>query len=432
MRDSNYFSKLRTFLLSGSGRRRRRPVCASVRMARTRRASPFNLEPLEPRVLLSADLAGAVQAMQVVEPVVPQQAAVSFLETNQGSETNNAVATTPTETAKLDAAYGNLPYSFEANQGQTDSEVSYLARGDGYSLFLTGDGAVLSLQQEDGSAPAVLTMDILGANPDAVISGEQLLPGVANYFVGNDSSQWQTNIPTFEQVRYDEIYAGIDLLYYGKQGQLEYDFVVEPGVDPGVIQFSLKGADNLQLDEQGNLNVDIGDETVQLLKPIAYQTIDGSRQDISGSFVLDENGQVGFQVGAYDSSQPLIIDPILKYSTYIGGSATDQSYGLAVDGAGNAYITGVTDSPSFAGRPTGGGDAFVTKLNETGTAVLYSTYLTGALRPDQSFTIAAPFDGYIAVDGSGNAYVTGYTASTNFPTTEGAFQRTYGGGNVTR
>ncbi|HJU05761.1 MAG TPA: tandem-95 repeat protein [Nitrospiraceae bacterium] len=427
MRDANYFSKLRSFLLPESGRRRR---CArgSVCPARIHRAS-FSLEPLEARVLLSADLAGAVQEMQVMEPVVQQEAAVTFLESNQGPGTSNAVATAPAETARLQSTYGNLPLSFEANHGQIDSQAEFLARGDDYSLFLTGDGAVLSLRQDDGSAPAVLNMDIIGANPDAVITGEQLLPGVANYFIGRDPTQWRTDIPTYEQVRYDDVYTGIDLLYYGKRGQLEYDFVVEPGTDPGVIQFRLAGEDNLQIDEQGNLDVQIGDETLQLLKPVVYQIIDGIRQEINGSFVLNEDGSVGFQVGAYDVGQSLIIDPVLLYSTYFGGTGGEDVTGLVVGSSGNTYISGLTASNNLPEAPPRASnrfdtDVFVTKLNPTGTAVLYSTYFGGTGTEERDGNANGDL---IAVDDAGNAYVGGTTLSSDFPTTSGAYDTTPNG-----
>jgi hypothetical protein len=323
------------------------------------------------------------------------------------------------------AAYGQLPLSFEVNRGQTAAAVNYLARGSGYTLFLSPTQATLGLTHAAGtpgqaSTEDVLRLGLVGANPAASVVGLDQLPGVSNYFLGNDPSQWFTNIPNFGKVEYQNVYPGINLVYYGNQGQLEYDFVLAPGTNAGAIHLSIQGAKSVNLDAQGDLVLHTAGGDVVQHAPVMYQDIGGTRQSVAGQFVLEGNGQVGFQVGAYDHSAPLVIDPVLVYSTYLGGSGNQIAQGIAVDSAGDAYITGYTNSTNFpttagASQTTGGGynDAFISKLNASGTALVYSTYLGGN---DQDSGLG------IAVDGSGDAYVTGYTYSTNFPTTPGAFQ----------
>jgi hypothetical protein len=333
------------------------------------------------------------------------------------------------------AAYGQIPLSFEANQGQADPAVQFLSRGSGYALFLTSHEAVISLRRPITTAPAassaatqaapiedVLQLQLVGANPAPHAAGLDQLTGTSNYFVGSDLSKWRTNVTTYGKVEYQDVYPGIDLVYYGNQRQLEYDFVVAPGVNPGVIRLSFQGAQNLTLDSQGNLVLHTSGGDVVEHTPVVYQEEAGGRQPVDGHYLLLGGNRVGFQVGPYDTSKPLIIDPVLSYSTYLGGSVNDLGYGIAVDASGNAYVTGYTDSLNF---PTtsgdvqgtyGGGaqDAFVAKLNSAGTALLYSTYLGGS-SDDYGFGIA--------VDLSGNAYVTGATRSSNFPTHPGLFRR---------
>jgi hypothetical protein len=333
-------------------------------------------------------------------------------------------------------SYGQIPLSFEVNRGQTAAEVDFLSQGNGYSLFLTPTETVLSLQKPpratgDGTATpdaAVLRSRFVGANPQPQVVGVDQLASTSNYLIGNDPSQWQTNIANFGRVEYHNLYPGVDLVFYGNQRQLEYDYVVAPGTDPGVIKLAIDGTESMTLDDQGDLVLHTSGGDVLEHAPVVYQDSGGVRQPVSGQFVLEGDGQVGFALGAYDHSQPLIIDPVLSYSTYLGGAGEDDGYGIAVDAAGNAYLTGNTGSTNF---PTtadavqtsfgGNADAFVAKLNPTGTALVYSTYLGGS---------GGDFSYGIAVDGSGNAYVTGQTNSANFPTTSGAFQRTYGGGNT--
>jgi hypothetical protein len=342
-------------------------------------------------------------------------------------------------------AYGKLPLNFEANQGQTDQQVKFLARGSGYSVFLTPTEAVLSLRQPQTqpstqsihsvvklqptakSETTVLHLQLIGSNPIAQVKGIQKLPSKSNYLIGKDSNQWHTNIAHYAKVQYKAVYPGIDLVYYGNQRQLEYDFVVAPGANPQNIRFQVKGASRLSIDRQGNLLLHTPSGIVRQHQPRIYQEINGQRKAIAGSYILLGKQQVGFQVAVYDPSQPLVIDPVLSYSTYLGGNDTDSGSGIAVDRRGNIYVTGFTTSTDFPTKnaldSTLGGnlDAFVTKLNSTAagdTSVVYSTYLGGNGEENGNG---------IAVDNRGNVYVTGITRSGDFPTTENAFARTLGG-----
>ncbi|HEX5603676.1 MAG TPA: SBBP repeat-containing protein, partial [Pyrinomonadaceae bacterium] len=305
--------------------------------------------------------------------------------------------------------FGQLPLSFEVNQGQADSRVRFLARGQGYGIFLTDNGATFSL---GGSA---LHMRLQDAETSPRITGVDQLPGKVNYLVGN-KSDWRTNIPTYERVRYERIYNGIDLVYYGNQRQLEYDFVIAPGASFKQIRMAFDGADkpplNRGLNRRGDLILKSGAQKITLLRPNAYQEINNKRRDVSVRYSLKSHGEVSFQVGNYDKSQPLVIDPLLVYSTFLGGSGQDTGNGIAVDSSGNVYIAGQTVSPDF---PTtlpllaafgGNADAFVAKLNANGSALIYSTFLGGNLNDVANS---------IAVDNAGNAYVTGETNSGNFP-----------------
>src|SRR6185369_12019578 len=319
-------------------------------------------------------------------------------------ESPNIAHTQNTEAAR--AGFGQLPLSFEVNQGQADSRVRFLARGKGYGIFLTDNGATFSL---GGSA---LHMRLQDAATSSRITGVDQLPGKVNYLVGNKSSDWRTNIPTYERVRYEQIYKGIDLIYYGNQRQLEYDFVIAPGASFKQIRLAFEGAGKLKLNRRGDLILKSGAQKITLLRPKAYQDINNKRREVSVRYSLKPRGEVSFQVGNYDKSQPLVIDPLLVYSTFLGGSGQDTGNGIAVDSSGNVYIAGQTVSPDC---PTtlpllaaygGNADAFVAKLNANGSALIYSTFLGGNLN-DRATSIA--------VDNTGNAYVTGETNSGNFP-----------------
>ncbi len=339
--------------------------------------------------------------------------------------------------AGIDPTYGHLPLNFEVNRGQADGQVQFLSRGNGYDLFLTSNAAVLALAQPaaaaDASAPQAPTfstvrMQFLGANAAPQIVGQGLLASQSNYLVGSDPTKWLTNVPQYAQVEYQNIYPGVNLVYHGNPEQLQYDFTVAAGADPGQIQLSFDGADQLSIDGQGNLVIQAGGAQVVAHAPFLYQDIQGTRQAVTGHYVLQGPTQVGFAIGSYDPTQPLVIDPTLTYATYLGGNSTDYGLGIAVDSSGNTYLTGLTSSSAATFGPTTGAfqttlagstDVYVTKLNAAGTARLYSTYI-GGTGDDRAFGVA--------VDASGNAYVTGWTASTNFPTTAGAPQTTFGGG----
>lgn len=338
--------------------------------------------------------------------------------------------------AKVLETYGRLPLSFEANQGQTDSQVRFISHGSGYNLFLTATEAVLTFikpaiptitdaKEFQTVERTILRLQLVGANPVPRVQGLEELPGKSNHLIGNDPLKWHTNIPNYARVKYQDVYPGVDVVYYGNQRQLEFDFVVAPGTDPNIITLAFQGADNLELDPQGNLILRISGGEVVQQAPIIYQEIDGVKQGISGGYLLKDDSQIVFEIAAYDATRPLIIDPVLAYSTYLGGADGDRGFDIAVDSAGNAYVTGLTSSADFPtasaiqGALNGSlSDVFVTKLNSTGNALVYSTYLGGSGN-DTGFGIA--------VDSSGNAYVVGETGSSiNFPIVN-PLQPTFGG-----
>jgi cysteine-rich repeat protein len=365
------------------------------------------------------------------------------------SETaHHTTAASPSAVARLSEAYGKLPLRFEANQGQADAAVKFLSRGSGYTLFLTPTEAVLSLakpaaeeskparataaigragaSKAKATRPLVLRTKLVGANRSPEVSGVDELAGKSNYLIGADPAKWQLGVPNYGGVRYRAVYPGIDLVYRsGNQREVEYDFLVAPGADPSAIRLRFEGARKLRLDAAGNLVLATGSGEVIHRAPVVYQTIDGERRPIRGGFRKLARNDVGFVVGSYDRTKPLTIDPTLVYSTYLGGSFFDLGQGIAVDGSGNAYVTGATDSTDFptanALQSSSGGvaDAFVAKLDAAGSQLLYSTYLGGS-GSDAGIGIA--------VDGSANAYVTGQTESTNFPTAN-ALQSSFAGGD---
>ncbi len=336
--------------------------------------------------------------------------------------------------AEIKEAYGKLPLSFEVNQGQSDSEVRFISRGSGYTLFLTSTGAVLSLPGVSGakagrsddkqdSKGVVLRMGLVGANPHSAVRGSSELPGKVNYLLSDLPSKWRTDVLTYSKVHYEDVYPGIDMVYYGNQRQLEYDFTLAPRADPGSILLNFEGADRIEIAENGDLLLRVGKGEVRQRKPFAYQIRRGLEEKVPSRYVLRGERQVGFELGSYDRSKPLIIDPVLAYSTYLGGDNQDEATSIAVDALGNAYITGYHTSPNFPStsgaydRTYDGVDdfhAFVTKLDPTGSKLLYSTYLGGSHDDGANG---------IAVDSSGSAYVTGFTSSTGFPTTSGAYDR---------
>jgi hypothetical protein len=262
-------------------------------------------------------------------------------------------------------------------------------------------------------------MKLVGANRAPKIIGLEELPGKSNSFAGSDPKRWRAGIPTYAKVKYEGVYPGVDLVYYGRERQLEYDFVLAPHADPKSIRMDFSGADKVTVDDRGDLVLETAGGQVRMRKPVIYQEgqeSPGARQEIAGGYALDANRQVSFEVGDYDPSRALVIDPVLVYSTYLGGSGEDVGASIAADSNGNAYVTGLTESANFPktnpAQPAFGGaiDAFVAKLNPAGTAVVYSTYLGGS-GEDQALAIA--------VDTAGAAYVTGQTCSTDFPTRNG-------------
>ncbi len=321
--------------------------------------------------------------------------------------------------------YGKLPMMFQANAGQTDARVKFTARGPGYSLFLTPGGAVLVLSQK--SAEAVLRMSLAGANEQPTVSGMDELPTKVNYFGSSDSSQWQTNIATYGSVRYSQVYPGVDMIYHGNQRRLEYDFVLSPGADWRQIALNFSETEKVEIDAgTGDLLLHTAIGVLRQHKPVAYQDVLGTRRLVETSYIKRDDGRLGFEVSDYDRGRELVIDPILSYSTFVGGTGPaqgdniggDQSNNIAVDGDGNAYVVGTTSSADFpvtsgayqTTYPSGASSvAFVLKLNPTGNSLVYCSIFSSAI-------VTA-----IAVDSAGNAFLTG-NASADFPTTAGVFQ----------
>ena len=318
--------------------------------------------------------------------------------------------------------------SFEANQGQADSRIRFLARGRGLSLLLTDTEALLRLPAAnrahgDENLPWI-RMQHVGANPEPRVKGSDLTQAKSHYFLGNNPGAWRTNVPHYAKVGYEGVYPGVDLVYYGNEGQLEYDYVLASGADPGVITLEFQGVDGLSINATGDLVIASGSGELCMKKPRAYQWSEGSARPVDSAYSIKGQHQIGFELGAFDPSLPLVIDPVLTYSTYLGGSEDDRGLGVAVDAEGNIYVAGVTQSANFpqSSKVPGaaGEDLFVAKLNPAGNALVYSAYLGGA---------AAEFGKALAVDAAGNVYLSGGTRSNNFPVTPGAFQTTLRGGS---
>jgi hypothetical protein len=321
--------------------------------------------------------------------------------------------------------YNALPLSFEANQGQVDPQVKYVARGEGYTLFLTSGAAVLGLRSVGAGKPTHWVQLILqGANPTSAMTAEEQLAGRSNYFVGNDSSKWHANIPTFSRVRYQQVYPGVDLIYYGRQGRLENDFEVNPGVNPKVISWRLEGAEKVRVGPGGDLLLQVGENEVRLQQPRAYQWEGNQQREIAIRYRI--RGQnVRFDLGNYNRHLKLVIDPILTYSTYLGASGGETAYGVVLDATGNVYMTGTTASANFpaassAFQPTyaGDGDIFVAEFNPAATGLLFATFLGGTGTDTPTEILLSSF---------GNLFLVGSTTSSNFPTTASVLQPNYAG-----
>lgn len=344
----------------------------------------------------------------------------------------------PGSSVRVSTATASL--SFEPNQGQSDRRVKFLSRNDGFALFLSADEAVMKLrpnrkqlasstEHSAGASGAVLHMKLLGANAAASVSGERKLEGRSNYLLGNDPAKWRVNVPHYGRVRYQGIYPGIDLVYYGNQGRVEYDFEVAPNADPHQIRLSFSGAEQLQASRSGSVIAQTSVGNVELHAPVVQQLVDGRKRLVPAKFVISDQ-RVGFVLGEYDRSKQLVIDPVLTYSTYLGGSGNEGCLAItgavrsgcpavAVDGGGNMYVAGTTDSADFPTTigPSANGttDVFITKYNSSGNQLIFSTYL-GGTGTDYPVGVAVNFL-------SGNVSVAGNTTSGDFPTHSG-FQNT--------
>ncbi len=337
-----------------------------------------------------------------------------------------AAASPVSSAARARAVYDQLPLIFEANYGQSEPLVKFLARGIGYGLFLTSDEAVLELQHPGArnrrfaNKSSVLRMKLAGANPYSRTSGLDRLPGKSNYLIGNDPAKWHRNVAQFARVRYSDVYPGIDLVYYGNQGRLEYDFEVAAGTNPEVIGLTFEGADRVRLNSAGDAVLETNGGNVLLNAPRVYQKTGEAKQPVNARFVLRAQNKIGFEIGKYDRTRALVIDPVLSYSTFLGGSGDETSPKIAVDSGNNFYVTGSTTSPNFPTQTplsshgatlNGPQDAFVTKFSPSGAApLLFSTYLGGS---------GTDSSAGIAVDAGFNMYVAGTTDSPDFPTLNG-------------
>lgn len=320
-------------------------------------------------------------------------------------------ADAPAAAAGVAAQHAALPMRFEPNVGQSDPRVEFLARGNGYTLFLTRSESVFALAKGPTGDPGVVRMRFAGANKQPRVEGLQPLPGISNYFIGNDSSKWRTDIVSFAKVRYGEIYPGIDLVYYGNGRDIEYDFVVRPGSDPSAIRLDFEGTKGLAVNAAGELVLALPGGELRQKAPVIYQQGAKGMALVAGGYAVRGN-QVSFEVGAYDRSRELVIDPVLVYSTYLGGSGFDQATSIHVGPTGDAYVAGVTASTNFPIRGTpastngGGQDLFVTKMSLSGDSLTYSTYIGG---------IGTEVANDITVSGAGTVYITGSTTSINYP-----------------
>jgi len=307
-----------------------------------------------------------------------------------------------TDESRVAANFGNLPLSFEPNQGQTDSQVKFLSRNSHYNLFLTSSEAVFTLPVHSSTKPrshgraaqadripmdsqAVLRMEILRASPTPQVEGDRQIEGHTNYLTGRDSGKWVRDVPQYARVNYRGIYPGVDLTFYGEQRQLEFDFVVKPGASPATIALGIEGARKIRTDKAGDLVLTLAAGDLRMHKPVAYQKQEDVRQPVDARFVV-KGAKVALAVGAYDRNRELVIDPSIAYSTFLGAGNEDDGFGIAVDSAGAAYVTGQTLSTGFPKTTgsaqtafTGKQDAFVSKLRADGTGLVYSTFLGGSI-----------------------------------------------------
>jgi hypothetical protein len=351
-------------------------------------------------------------------------------------------------------SYAQLPMGFEENRGQAARDVRFVSHGAGYGLAFAPQEADITLLRRKAmnASPlhrvtylralraavkaqrtTAIHMRLEGANPSAEIAGADKLPGKSNYFVGNDPKNWVTDVPAYARVKYSAIYPGIDLVFYGNQRHLEYDFVVAPGADPKAIRLKVDGARKLAINSRGDLVLSVSDGEVEFLKPVIYQMAGIERREVAGNYALAPGNRVSFAISKYDHSLPLVIDPLLNYSTYLGGSGDDTGFGIAVDGSGDAFVAGTTSSIDFpvvaatavvpaAPNVKTPGCGFVTEIDPTGATKLYSSYLCGSSGMDGAFAVA--------VDAGGDVYVAGSTGSPDFPTMNGLTKPTINPGDA--
>ena len=329
---------------------------------------------------------------------------------------------------------------FEPNRGQSRAGVQFLSRGRGYALFLTPEESVLVLRrgasQKEAASTATLRMKLSGASKSPTLRGDDPLRSVSNYLIGSDPKKWRRSVPNFQKVRYQGVYRGIDLVYYGSNGSLEYDFELAPGANPNQIALAIEGAESATIDRSGDLVLQFAGGEVRWRKPVSYQLAGGVRVPVESEYRRLPGGKFGFRVGRYDRTKPLVIDPFLFYSTYLGGSSLERSARVTVDSSGNVYVAGSTLSANFplsggldtvcgtGGNCNGGADDFyVQKLDSSGTLV-FGTFLGGS----GSELMHPVSSGGIAVDSGSNIYLTGSTNSTDYPTTGGAYKTVLAGG----
>ena len=329
------------------------------------------------------------------------------------------VTAAATATAPIQHDYGRLPVHFEENRGQAGSDVRFIARTATGRVLLAPDGLVL------GAKGTPVRLSFAGGSSAPAMEALEPLPGRVNYYSGDDPKNWRIDVPTYGRVRYAAVYPGIDVVVYGNQRQLEYDFLIAPGADPARIRLAVSGISALAVDGAGDLHLVTAHGTLVQRKPVIYQEVDGLRVPIDGGYVVGDRGEVGFRVAAYDATRPLVIDPVIAYSTYLGSGGTDVIWGVAVDGSGNAYVAGHTNNfDAIAGSDTfpwkdgisppagfNGTAGFVAKLDPSGSSLVFASYTECQARA-------------IALDGAGNVYVGGVTSSKTFATTAGSFQAT--------
>ncbi len=327
---------------------------------------------------------------------------------------------TAAEQRSIERGFSKLPVAFVPNRGQVDARANYYARGSGYGFYFTESKVVLALAK--GERTQVLDLAFVGANRDPQITSGRPTGATVNEL---GAGPRQAGLSSHARITYRDLWPGIDMVFFGAKGKLNYEFRLAPGADPGDIRLAYRGAEGVSLASGGHLVLDTELGALTDSRPRTYQRIRGDRRPVRSGYALREGNSFGFRLGAYDSARPLVIDPALDYSTYLGGSSTDSGHAIAVDAAGSAYVTGYTSSLGMPTTPgaydddrDGFSDAFVAKLTPDGSALAYATYL-GGFNGDQGNAIA--------VDATGNAYVMGKTGG--FPVTQGAFDTTFNGGD---